>query len=150
MNPMEFAPVYIVVRFAYRIVDFFHHWYVDGTRVFLRRAMLFLHELNRTFAVFVTFKHFFEPLYKDYSIPGRVWGVVFRTGRVVLGILFTLCFAVLFLAAYLFWILLPPLTVFFSVNNIHPLEVILVLLQALSAVILAVARTFLTLFYHGF
>ncbi len=147
---MEFAPVYIVVRLFYRIADFFHHWYVDGTRAFLRRAMVILHGMNRTFAVFVTFKHFFEPLYKDYSIPGRVWGVIFRTGRVFLGIIFTLCFFTLFLVVYLIWILLPPLTIYFSVNSIALGTLIVQGFKLLSSLIVGALTIFLKLFRHGY
>jgi len=150
MSPLEFAPIYIVVRFVYRVFDFFHHWYVDGTRAFLRFAMRALQNLNRTFAIFVTLKHFFEPLYKDYSIPGRVWGVVFRAGRVFLGVFFTACFGTIFILAYALWALLPVLAVFFSLHNIALGTLLVEGFRFFSLFIVSVATIFLKLFLHGY
>ena len=56
--------------------------------------MVTLTAADQSFAVAITLRHFFEPLYKDYSIVGRVLGIVFRSARVVIG---GVCY--LFLAA---------------------------------------------------
>ena len=36
---MDFSLIYLVHRFFYRFFDFFHHWYVDGSRWFGRKFM---------------------------------------------------------------------------------------------------------------
>ncbi len=73
----------------------------------------FLERLDRTLAVKVTMRHFFEPLYKDYTILGRILGVIFRSGRVVVGGMVYLFFGIIFLAICLIWLLIPPaLTIF--------------------------------------
>ena len=82
---MDFSIVYLAHRLLYRFLDFFHHWYVDGSRAFGRRFMTTLTTADRSLAVAITLRHFWEPLYKDYSIIGRILGIVFRSVRVVIG-----------------------------------------------------------------
>ena len=72
---MDFAPIYLAQRFFYRIGEFFHHWYVDGSRAIGRKFMLALSIADQSFAIKVTLHHFFEPLYKDYSVIGRILGL---------------------------------------------------------------------------
>ena len=51
---------------------------------------------DQSFAVAITLRHFFEPLYKDYSVIGRIFGIVFRTFRVVIGGVLYLFIALVF------------------------------------------------------
>jgi len=104
---MDFSVVYLVDRFFYRIFDFFHHWYVDGSRFFGRKFIGILTGLDKTFAVRVTLKHFFEPLYKDYTIIGRIMGAIFRTFRVFIGSVVYLVVAIIAIAVYLVWLAIP-------------------------------------------
>lgn len=71
-----------------------------------------LEEMDYYIAWRETIRHFFEPLYKDYSIIGRFLGVIFRTGRLLVG---TVIYVIVFFfvaAAYLIWLLIPPYCVF--------------------------------------
>jgi exosome complex RNA-binding protein Rrp4 len=104
---MNFSVVYLANRFVYRIFDFFHHWYVDGSRMFGRKFIGALMELDKTFAVRVTLKHFFEPLYKDYTVIGRIMGAIFRTFRVLIGAVVYAVIAVVAVALYVAWISIP-------------------------------------------
>lgn len=105
---MNFALVYLGSRAGRRVADFFRHWYWDGSKVFFHRALSLLEELDRTFAVRVTLVHFFEPLYQDYSIVGRILGLIFRTGRALIGA--AVYAAVVGAAALIYaaWLLVPP------------------------------------------
>jgi hypothetical protein len=104
---MDFAPIYLIQRFFYRIGDFFHHWYIDGSRAIGNQFMVTLAATDQSFAVKITLRHFFEPLYKDYSIIGRILGVIFRTGRIILGgVVYLLIFAA-FATAYIIWLAIP-------------------------------------------
>lgn len=109
---MNFALVYIVQRFVYRIVDFFHHWYVDGSRNAFHYFISALEEVDRAMAIKITLRHFFEPLYKDYTIVGRILGVVFRSGRVLIGGLVYGLLTTIFLAIYIVWLLIPLLILY--------------------------------------
>ena len=104
---MDFAPVYLIQRFFYRIYDFFHHWYVDGSRAFGRKYIQLLSDIDVTFAVKITLRHFFEPLYRDYSIIGRILGIPFRTGRILIGGGIYLVISIIFLVIYLAWLAIP-------------------------------------------
>lgn len=115
---MDFAPVYLIQRFFYRTANFFHHWYVDGTRVIGNRFMLTLEAADEFFAVKITLRHFFEPLYKDYSVIGRILGVVLRTGRVALGGMAYLLIAVIFAVAYMAWLAIPAVIIWYIATGI--------------------------------
>jgi tryptophan-rich sensory protein len=108
---MDFSPIYLLNRFFYRLYDFFHHWYVDGSRWFGRRAMAAFTKLDRTFAVKVTLEHLFEPLYKDYTVMGRILGAIFRTLRVLVGFVVYAIVAVAILSVYIAWLAIPAYVV---------------------------------------
>lgn len=110
----DFAAGYLLHRFIYRIADFFRHWYLGGSRVIARIFMATLENADRSFAVKVTLQHFFEPLYKDYSVIGRILGVLFRSLRVAIGMAAYAAIAVVFLMIYLVWIAVPPTLLFLS------------------------------------
>ena len=109
---MSYAPAYLLHRFFFRIIGFFHHWYIDASRWFLHGLNGIFMNLEQSFALCVTFRHFFEPLYKDYSIVGRILGVIFRSGRIVIGLLVYGIVTVLFMAVYIAWLSLPLLLLF--------------------------------------
>lgn len=104
---MSFSLVYLANRFLYRLSSFFYHWYIDGTRWFAHRYIVTLEGLDETFAVHITLRHYFEPLYKDYSIVGRILGIVFRSGRILIGLTIYLFVTLVWFALYLIWLGLP-------------------------------------------
>src|SRR3989344_4716217 len=73
---MSFAPLYLLNRLFFRISDFFHHWYIDGSRAILHRCTSVFESLDQTFALRITLRYFWKPLYGDYSIVGRIFGVI--------------------------------------------------------------------------
>jgi hypothetical protein len=115
---MDFSVVYLARRFFYRFVDFFHHWYVDGSRAIARRFMGAITAADQSFAVAITLRHFFEPLYKDYSVIGRILGIVFRAGRVAIGGAFYLLIALVFALIYLIWIAIPAVIIFYAAKHL--------------------------------
>ncbi|MDO8504767.1 MAG: hypothetical protein Q7S36_02845 [Candidatus Liptonbacteria bacterium] len=104
---MNFAPAYILKRFFFRISDFFHHWYVDATRFIFHYFISTLERMDQSLAFRMTLKHFFEPLYKDYTVIGRIVGLVFRSIRLGLGLVSYAVFGAIFLGFYLAWLLAP-------------------------------------------
>lgn len=115
---MDFSVVYLARRLLYRFLDFFHHWYVDGSRAIGRRFMATLTAADRSFAVAITLRHFFEPLYKDYSVIGRILGIVFRSVRVAIGAVCYLILAVVFAAVYVIWIAIPAVIIFYALKHL--------------------------------
>ena len=114
---MDFAFVYIIQQFFYRFLDFFYHWYVDGSRFIAHKFISALAEMDKTFAVGITLRHFFEPLYKDYSIVGRILGIVFRSGRVLMGGVIYLIFAIVCFFLYLTWVAVPAILIIYAIRG---------------------------------
>lgn len=114
----NFALGYLLHRFLYRFFDFFHHWYVDGSRTIANRFIGTLEEIDQTLAVAITLKYFFEPLYKDYSVIGRILGLVFRTVRILIGVVVYSGITLIFLGFYLVWTATPATIIFLIIKNL--------------------------------
>ena len=115
---MDFAPVYLVQRFFYRIADFFHHWYIDGSRYLGHRFLLILQNIDRSLAIKITVAHFFEPLYRDYSVVGRILGFVFRASRIIIGGILYFVLGTMFLVLYIVWLLLPAALIIYAIRTL--------------------------------
>jgi hypothetical protein len=115
---MDFSIVYLGRRVIYRIADFFHHWYVDGSRAIGRSFIGTMRNVDQSLAVAITLRHFFEPLYRDYSIIGRILGIVFRTVRVLIGGVFYLFLAAIFAVVYLVWLAIPAVILFYAARTL--------------------------------
>lgn len=114
---MDFAGTYLIQRFFYRILDFFHHWYIDGSYAIGRIFMATIAGADRSLALRVTIHHFFEPLYKDYTVIGRILGVVFRSCRVMIGLLAYVVLTIIFVGIYLIWIAIPVFIFYYSAKT---------------------------------
>lgn len=115
---MDFALTYLLARLWYRFIDFFHHWYVDGSVAIAHRFVSALERADRSLAIRVTFRYFFQPLYRDYSIIGRILGVIFRTGRILIGLAVYAVIASFFLLFYLAWIATPALILLYVIRSL--------------------------------
>jgi len=91
---------------------FFKHWYKDGSKKFFHALIGFLEYLDRFFAIEITFKHIFEPLYQDKSLIGYVMGFLFRIIRIALALIVYLTVVLIFVALYLIWLAIPLFIVF--------------------------------------
>jgi hypothetical protein len=111
---MSFAPLYLLNRLFFRASDFFHHWYIDGSRVIWHKFVSAFEALDRTFAFRVTLRYFWKPLYGDYSIIGHIFGFFFRTARLLIGGAIYAALAAVMLALYTVWLFLPFLILFFA------------------------------------
>ncbi len=114
---MNFSLTYLIGRFFYRISDFFHHWYVDGSKLFFHKFFSFLESLDQTIAIRITLKYFFQPLYKDYTAIGRILGVIFRTGRVLIGAAIYFAISAFFLALYILWLSAPIVLIYYVFSD---------------------------------
>ena len=114
---MDFAFIYLIQRFFYRFFGFFRNWYVDGSRFIGHAFISVLTEMDKSFAVEITLRHFFEPLYKDYSIVGRVLGIIFRSIRVIIGSVIYFLVAIAFLFFFLLWISIPVILITYVIRG---------------------------------
>ena len=119
---MDFALGYLFSRFFFRMADFFHHWYVDGSRYFAHAFVSFLERLDGFFGVRINWKYLFQPLYRDYTIIGRVMGFFFRSARIILGLAAYLLAGAVFLAVYVVWLALPFVLLLMSLRSLEAVK----------------------------
>jgi len=113
---MNFSLVYLAERFVYRISNFFHHWYVDGSKIFFHKLVSLLEFLDQTIALRVTLRYFFQPLFKDYTGMGRILGFVFRTGRALIGVVVYVFVLIVFMTVYALWLVVPLVTIAYAIG----------------------------------
>ena|SRR3989344_3180506 len=106
------AIAYSIQRLFFRVYEFFVHWYGHGFIKAVDRTLSVFHMLDRTLALRVTLKHFWQPLYQDYTTLGYILGFVFRTIRVVIGVAVYGCVAVLALSLYILWAAVPAYLIY--------------------------------------
>lgn len=109
---MAYLPIYLLTRFVYRLQEFLEHWYVGGFKVISHKAVAFLEELDRTFALQITLRYIFEPLYQDRTVLGYILGFIFRSGRIILAFIIYLIVITFFAAAFLAWALFLPYIIY--------------------------------------
>lgn len=70
-------------------------------------AIRMLESLDRTLALRITLRHFFEPLYGDRTTIGYTLGIPFRLARVLIALALYLFILALALFVFVLWALLP-------------------------------------------
>ena len=111
---MDFAPAYILKRGLFRIREFLHHYYIDGTRFLFYKFINFMEVVDRSVAFGITLRNFFVPLYRDYTVVGRVLGVIFRSIRLLIGGAIYLFLGSVFMLIVLTWLLIPIILIALS------------------------------------
>jgi hypothetical protein len=99
--------VYIVIRAVSSVVAFFRHWYLGGFFAFVHRCVLVITSLDQTFALRVTMRNLFKPLYQDYTMLGIILGFVFRPLRLIAGGIVYAVIVLVFVALYAVWAAIP-------------------------------------------
>lgn len=99
--------LYLPQQIILRIKLFIWHWYVEAFLIFWQKLLDVLEKLDRTFAVKITIRHWFKPLYQDRTIIGYTLGFIFRTFRILLAVFFYTLIFLISCLLYLFWALLP-------------------------------------------
>lgn len=104
---MNFAPVYLIYSFFLNIFNFLEHWYAYGFKFWIGLWLKNIQSLDKTFAVVINLKHFFVPLYKDYTLIGRFTGIILRFFRILIGFIIYLIITIIFGIIILVWWLIP-------------------------------------------
>ncbi len=107
MRLSDISLVYLLNQLLRHIVDFIRHWYVDGFFQAVDWTLDILERLDRRFALRITVKYWFQPLYQDYTLIGFAWGFIFRTVRIVIAVVVYLILIVCALALFLAWAAIP-------------------------------------------
>jgi hypothetical protein len=104
---MVSLPIYLISRFVYRIREFLEHWYWGSFRVASEILFGLLGRLDRFFAIKITLRHFFEPLYQDRTVIGYIFGFIFRSLRVAVAAFVYLAVGAVVIGLHLFWLSIP-------------------------------------------
>ena len=118
MEINSISVVYLLAHLGRRILDFFRHWYFYGFLKAINWSYNVLERLDRNFALRVTAKNLFQPLYQDYSAIGYLWGFIFRTARIFTGLVIYGIFIILSSAIFILWALLPPYVIYQIFTNL--------------------------------
>lgn len=95
------------MKYLFLPVHLIKFWYLESIEVFLRTWKNLILYLEEDLAVGLMVKLLFVPLFHDSSFVGRGLSIIFRMGRIVIG-LFAFAFAtVLMMAIAIYWLLLP-------------------------------------------
>lgn len=107
INLMVAVLGYLFNRFFYRLGEFLRHWYRGGFFFFFHKLIELLEWLDRYFALKITLRYLFQPLYQNYTFVGYVLGFIFRGTRIaVAGVIYGLI-VLMVLVLYLVWALIP-------------------------------------------
>ena len=121
MEVSNLSLVYLLNHLGRRVLDFFWHWYWHG---FLRATPItysVLERLDRNFALRVTAKNLFQPLYQDYSAIGYLWGFIFRVARILVALLVYGVFILFAGILFLIWCAIPIYVIFKIIINAMPI-----------------------------
>jgi len=113
---LEIFP-YLIYRFFTAVYQFFYDWYVGGFYAFWRRIYVIFKSWDRFIAFRPTLRHWFQPLYQDYTVLGYILGFIFRTGRIIVGGSGTLVIFGASAVVYFIWAAIP---VYFFVKIFYP------------------------------
>lgn len=110
---MNSAPVYLALRFLYRILTFLEHWYLHSPKKYSNFVLNLLSRVDYYLAWKITLKYLFQPLYKDYTTLGYILGFIFRSARFLMASVIYVILFFITAGLYLVWLLIPPLIVYF-------------------------------------
>ncbi len=86
-------------------------WYLESIEVFIRTWKNLILYLEEDLAVGLMIKLLFAPLFHDSSYIGRGLSIIFRMGRILIGLFAFAMATVLMIAVAIYWLLLPMLAV---------------------------------------
>ncbi len=99
--------VFLIDRFVFRISNFLRHWYVISFQIYANYIISILEQMDRFFALKISYKYLFSPLYGDRSILGYFFGFIFRLARIFSGGVFYVIFTAAAAALFLVWAAVP-------------------------------------------
>lgn len=111
------AFLYLITRFFNRLIWFIYDWYVGGFKIFIHTTLNAFENLDQIFALRVTLRYMFQPLYQDRSVVGYTLGFLFRALRALVGTLIYAALWIIFAGVYAAWAATPLLLVYFAIKT---------------------------------
>ena len=111
-----YFPVYLIYAPVLNILLFLRHWFIDGSRAIFHQAISFIRFLDTFFAIPITTRYLFTPLYQDYSLVGYILGPLVRICFLIIGLIIYGLILSLALFITFFWLSIPVLI---SINSLN-------------------------------
>lgn len=99
--------VYVVKNFFLSILFFFKHWYVGSFQWILGKTRGIIRGLEMRLALRINIYFMFAPLWQERNVYGYALGFLFRSVRIVAGVVAYCLIVATAIAAYLLWALIP-------------------------------------------
>ncbi len=106
----------IVLFFLNDFKFLLNDWFIAKPKAILNLLIELIKDLDKNFAVALNLKLIAKPLYKDYSLIGRIIGPIFRFFRVLIGGAIYLFITLIFLLIILAWVLILPFIIYQTLN----------------------------------
>lgn len=110
--------IYLFNRLIFRVKEFFRHWYINSFFIWSDFTVSFLEKLDRFFAIRITWRYLFHPLYQDRNALGYILGFIFRTQRILAGIFVYFIIIAAMAGLYLIWLAFPAYVIYRAFFNI--------------------------------
>ena len=107
MNNKPSIIPFIIRELADSSFGFFYDWYIKAPKAYWEKTKGSFKSWERQWALVITIKNWLTPLYQDYTPVGYIMGVIVRTGRIFLGIVFYIFFFAIALFLIFLWLILP-------------------------------------------
>ena len=102
----------ILAESARDLVYFPLWWYSRGLWHFLIGLIHFLRDKQRTLGLMIWIKNIFRPMYGQQDWVGMLISFFMRLVQIIFRSLIMLFWMILSLAAFCFWLVLPPLVIY--------------------------------------
>ena len=103
--------VYLLKNALFVFTSFFRRWYVGGFSFIYGHTLKFIHALEHKFAVRANMYFWLRPMYQDRTIVGYVFGFLFRTIKIIIGIILYGFFIICGVFIYIAWVLVPVILI---------------------------------------
>lgn len=111
-------------RIIFRIANFIKHWYVTSFKIYFDFLVSFFEKLDRFWALKITYRHLFKPLYQDRSLIGYFLGFVFRAFRLVFGGFFYVVLFIIAVFIFMGWALIPFFAIYQIIKQSPAVEIL--------------------------
>ncbi len=95
----------------------FRLWYIESAPWAWQRYLGILRTFDGTFAIKDTWRNISRPLFQDYTWQGRIIGVFLRLARIGLALFIYLLTALISVAVYLAWLVLPVIFIMSTIGS---------------------------------
>lgn len=107
MNDIGAIFHYFIIRIERSFIGFLRNWYEGGFYAFMKFLFFAMERVDKVFALRITMRYFFTPLYNDRTILGYILGVLLRSCRILISLPIYGGVGFIILILMFVWMILP-------------------------------------------